>query len=155
MYEKILKKYQPDKDNLIYILHDIQDNDSQNYVSEEAVNEVSNYLNISQSHIYGVLTFYSMFSVKPRGKHIIRLCDSPPCFLKGSNKLYKKLSNILKIKNGQTTKDGKFTLELVACLGVCGNAPVAMINNEIYADLTEDKIEVIINKLNKGENNVS
>ena len=67
MYEKILKKYQPDKDNLIYILHDIQDNDSQNYVSEEAVNEVSNYLNISQSHIYGVLTFYSMFSVKPRG----------------------------------------------------------------------------------------
>ena len=155
MYEKILKKYQPDKDNLIYILHDIQDNDSQNYVSEEAVNEVSNYLNISQSHIYGVLTFYSMFSVKPRGKHIIRLCDSPPCFLKGSNKLYKKLSNILKIKNGQTTKDGKFTLELVACLGVCGNASVAMINNEITQILTEDKIEVIINKLNKGENNVS
>lgn len=155
MYENILNKYQPHKDNLIYILHDIQDNDSQNYVSEEAVNAVSNYLNISQSHIYGVLTFYSMFSVKPRGRNIIRLCDSPPCFLKGSNKLYKKLSKMLNVKNGQTTQDGKFTLELVACLGVCGNAPVAMINNDIYADLTEEKIEKIIKRIDKGDNNVS
>ncbi len=155
MYEDILKKYQPDKDNLIYILHDIQNNDPQNYVSEEAVKEVSEYLNISHSHIYGVLTFYSMFSVKPRGKHLIRLCDSPPCFLKGSNKLYKKMSKMLKVKNGQTTKDGKFTLELVACLGVCGNAPVAMIDNDIYADLTEDKIEEIINKIGEGDDNVS
>jgi len=152
VYENILKKFAPTKDNLIYILHEIQDNDPQNYVSETAVKETGEYLNLPLNHIYGVLTFYSMYSLKPRGKNVIRLCESPPCFLKGSEKIMKKLMNILELKNvGQTTEDGEFTLELCACLGVCGNAPVMMINEDVYGDLTEKKVETIITQIKGGK----
>ena len=144
MYEKIFAKYSPELENLIYILHDIQDENPQNYVSEEAVEAVSEYLDVPVSHIFGVLSFYTMYSTRPRGKNIIRLCESPPCFLKGSERILKKLREILEIKIGQTTDDGLFTLELCACLGVCGNAPVMMINEDVYGDLTEEKLEKII-----------
>lgn len=147
MYQEIFKKYQPTKDNLIHILHDIQDNDPNNYVSEEAVTSVSDYLKIPVNHIYGVLTFYTMYSTKPRGKHVIRLCESPPCFLKGCDNILDKLKNTLDIKTGETTSDGMFTLELCACLGLCGNAPVMMINDDFYGDLTDEKVEQIINKI--------
>jgi NADH-quinone oxidoreductase subunit E len=150
MYEKIFKKYSPEKENLIYILHDIQDAHPQNYVSEEAVQTVSTFLDIPVSHIYGVLTFYTMYSTKPRGKFVIRLCESPPCFLKGSEKILKKLREILNVKIGETTKDGLFTLELCACLGVCGNAPVMMINEDVYGDLNEEKLEKIILNIKRG-----
>lgn len=144
MYEKIFNNYSPEKENLIYILHDIQNSDPQNYVSEQAVQKISEYLNVPVSHIYGVLTFYTMYSTKPRGKNIIRLCESPPCFLKGSENILKKLYKILNVKVGETTEDGLFTLELCACLGVCGNAPAMMINDDVYGNLTEEKIEQII-----------
>ena len=144
MYEKIFAKYTPELENLIYILHDIQDENPQNYVSEEAAEAVSEYLDIPVSHIYGVLSFYTMYSTKPRGKYIIRLCESPPCFLKGSERILKKLRDILGVKIGHTTEDGLFTLELCACLGVCGNAPVMMINDDVYGDLTEEKVDKII-----------
>ena len=147
MYKEILNKYTPDQENLIYILHEVQDSHPQNYVPEDAVEEISSYLKISPAHIHGVLTFYSMFSTKPRGKNVIRLCESPPCFLKGSEKILRKLRDILNVKIGATTDDGLFTLELCACLGVCGNAPVMMINEDFYADLTEDKVEKIISDI--------
>lgn len=151
MYDDILKKYTPEKENLIYILHEIQDTHPQHYISEDAVEAVGNYLRIAPSHIYGVLTFYTMFSTKPRGTNIIRLCESPPCFLKGSDKIIVKLRQILGIKVGETTNDGLFTLEVCACLGVCGNAPVVMINEDVYGDLTEDKIVDIIEKIKGGQ----
>jgi NADH-quinone oxidoreductase subunit E len=151
MYEAIFAKYAPEKDNLIYILHEIQDQHPQQYISEEAVTKVAEYLSITPAHIYGVLTFYTMFSTKPRGKNIIRLCESPPCFLKGSETILRKLRELLDVKVGETTKDGMFTLELCACLGVCGNAPVMMINEDVYGDLTEAKLEKIIAEI-KGRN---
>lgn len=151
MYEAIFAKYAPEKDNLIYILHEIQDQHPQQYISEEAVTKVAEYLSITPAHIYGVLTFYTMFSTKPRGKNIIRLCESPPCFLKGSETILRKLRDLLDVKVGETTKDGMFTLELCACLGVCGNAPVMMINEDVYGDLTEAKVEKIIAEI-KGRN---
>ncbi len=151
MYEEIFKKYSPDKENLIYILHDIQDTHPQHYISEEAVTKVSEYLHVPVNHIYGVLTFYTMYSTKPRGKNIIRLCESPPCFMKGSEKIFKKLQRVLDVKEGGTTRDGLFTLELCACLGVCGNAPVMMINEDVYGDLTEEKVEKIIDRIRGGE----
>jgi NADH-quinone oxidoreductase E subunit len=147
MYDEILKKYEPKKENLIYILHEIQDNHPEQYIPEDAVMEVSRYLSIPSNHIYGVMTFYTMFSTKPRGKYIIRLCESPPCFLRGSENLLRKLRELLNIKLGETTPDKKFTLELCACLGVCGNAPVMMINEDVYGDLNEEKVEAIIEKL--------
>ena len=151
MYQKIFEKYSPKKENLIYILHDIQDANPQNYVSEEAVQAVSEFLNIPLSHIYGVLTFYTMYSTKPRGKNVVRLCESPPCFLKGSEKMLKKLREILGVRIGETSEDGLFTLELCACLGVCGNAPVMMINEDVYGDLTEEKVADILARLREGK----
>lgn len=151
MYKEICSKYAPTKDNLIYILHDIQDTHPQHYISEEAVQAVSEYLNVPANHIFGVLTFYSMYSTKPRGNNIIRLCESPPCYIKGSEAILRKLKILLGVEVGGTTKDGLFTLELVACLGVCGNAPVMMINNDVYGDLTDEKVEEIITKIRGGK----
>ena len=151
MYEKIFEKYTPTKDNLIYILHEIQDKHPQHYISEEAAEKVSEFLKIPKSHVQGVVTFYSMFSTKPRGKYIIRLCESPPCFLRGSEKVLHKLKEILNIDVNETTKNGKFTLELCACLGVCGNAPVMMINEELFGDLDEKKVEKIIKNYPGGQ----
>ncbi|HNT52453.1 MAG TPA: NADH-quinone oxidoreductase subunit NuoE [Candidatus Syntrophosphaera sp.] len=150
MYLDICKKYAPDKDNLIYILHEIQDTHPQHYISEEAVQVVADYLKVPPNHIFGVLTFYTMYSTKPRGANIIRLCESPPCYIKGSDNILRKLKTILGVNTGETTKDGLFTLELCACLGVCGNAPVMMINNDVYGDLTEEKVEEIIERIARG-----
>lgn len=151
MYEEIFQKYAPEKENLIYILHEIQDSDPQHYISETAVEKVADYLRLDPAHIFGVLTFYTMFSTKPRGKNIIRLCESPPCFHRGSEKMLRKLIDLLQVKVGDTTADGLFTLELCACLGVCGNAPVMMINEDVYGDLTEEKLEKIIASYKGGE----
>ena len=150
MYREICSKYAPDKDNLIYILHEIQNSHPQHYISEEAVQTVAEYLGVPANHIYGVLTFYTMYSTKPRGQNIIHLCESPPCYIKGSENILHKLMTLLDIEVGETTKDGCFTLELCACLGVCGNAPVMMINNDVYGDLTEEKVEEIIEKVRRG-----
>ena len=150
MYEQIFGKYAPKKENLIYILHEIQDHHPQHYISEEAIGIVAEYLSISVSHIQGVITFYTMFSTKPRGKNIIRLCEAPPCFLKGSETILRQLREHLQVKIGETTADGLFTLELCACLGVCGNAPVMMINDDVYGDLTEAKVTNIIASYREG-----
>ncbi|MDD3142700.1 MAG: NADH-quinone oxidoreductase subunit NuoE [Candidatus Cloacimonetes bacterium] len=150
MYKEICAKYTPDKDNLIQILHEIQDTHPQHYISEEAVQAVAEYLNLPPNHIYGVLTFYTMYSTKPRGSNIIRLCESPPCYIKGSENILRKLQTLLGVETGETTKDGVFTLELCACLGVCGNAPVMMINNDVYGDLTEERVEEIIARIRRG-----
>lgn len=149
MYKEICSKYAPSKDNLIYILHEIQDTHPQHYISEDAVQAVAEYLNITANHIYGVLTFYSMYSTKPRGRNIIRLCESPPCYIKGSDNILRKLKVELGVDVGGTSKDGDFTLELCACLGVCGNAPVMMINDDVYGDLTEEKVEEILEKVRR------
>ena len=147
MIQEICQKYAPRKDNLIQILHEIQDQDPQHYISPEAVDIVAEYLKIPVNHIYGVLTFYTMYSTKPRGKNIIRLCESPPCYIKGSDNMLRKMKILLGINVGETTKDGLFTLEFTSCLGVCGNAPVMMINDDVYGDLTEEKVEEIIEKI--------
>jgi len=147
MIKEICQKYAPRKDNLIQILHEIQDQDPQHYISPEAVDTVAEYLDIPVNHIYGVLTFYTMYSTKPRGKSIIRLCESPPCYIKGSDNMLRKLKVLLGINIGETTKDGLFTLEFTSCLGVCGNAPVMMINDDVYGDLTEEKVEEIIERI--------
>ena len=147
MIQEVCQKYAPRKDNLIQILHEIQGQDPQHYISPEAVDIVAEYLKIPVNHIYGVLTFYTMYSTKPRGKNIIRLCESPPCYIKGSENMLRKMKILLGINVGETTKDGLFTLEFTSCLGVCGNAPVMMINDDVYGDLTEEKVEEIIEKI--------
>jgi NADH-quinone oxidoreductase subunit E len=150
MYEAIFAKYAPTKDNLIYILHEIQNAHPQHYISAEAVEKVGEYLHVPVNHIYGVLTFYTMYSIKPRGRNLVRLCESPPCYLKGSDNILAVFKEALGIKVGETTSDGMFTLEKCACLGVCGNAPVCMINEDLYGDLTKERVLAIIEKIRGG-----
>jgi NADH:ubiquinone oxidoreductase subunit E len=145
--EEILLKYQPQKENLLQILHEIQDTHPQQYLAKSDLLKVAKYLNISMSAVYGVVGYYSMFSTIPRGKYIIRLCDSPICNMFDSKLIAKKLKDLLKIEVNQTTADGLFTLEMSECLGLCGNKPSMMINKETYTELDENNIELIINNL--------
>ncbi len=144
--DDILKKFEPAKDNLIGILHELQDANPNNYLSAEDMKEAASFLNTSLSHVFGVATYYSMFSVKPRGKYIIRVCNSPVCNMIGSDSLIEKLKVLLDVEVGETTKDALFTLELTACLGRCSDAPSIMINREIYGRVNSDQLKSIINK---------
>lgn len=142
--ELIFQKYENKPENILLILHEIQSLNPRKYLTEEDLKEVSQKLNLPYSFVYGVASFYTMFSLKPRGKYIIRVCESPPCHLSGSESILTELKNILKVDIGETTPDNLFTLELTSCLGVCGVAPAIMINDEVYGNLTTEKIREII-----------
>lgn len=148
---EILNRYEPKLDNLLYILHDIQDANTYNYVTEDDLIDVAEYLNVPYSKVYGTATFYSMYSQKPRGRHVIRLCDSPPCHLMGSIDVLDMLKQKLGIEVGQTTPDLLFTLETAECLGVCGVAPAIMIDETVYGNLTPKKVERILNQYREGK----
>ena len=142
--DAILKKFEPRADNILYILHELQDNNEQHYLAQEDIKMCSDYLNLPYSFVHGVATFYTMFSLEPRGRYIIRLCESPPCHLMGSGSLLDYLKEKLKVDVGQTTPDGLFTLELTSCLGVCGVAPALMLNEETIGKLTPEKVDAVL-----------
>ncbi len=147
--EAILKKFKPTLDNILYILHDLQDNNPQHYLDKNDIITCADYLNVPYSYVHSVASFYTMFSLKPRGRNIIRLCDSPPCHLMGSKSLLDYLKGTLNVNLGETTKDGMFTLETTSCLGVCGVAPAMMLNDEMFGNLTPEKVDSILGKRRK------
>jgi NADH-quinone oxidoreductase subunit E len=114
------------------------------YLSKEDLQAAADYVGCTYSFIHGVATFYSMFSLVPRGKYIIRVCSSPACHLKGATNVINILREKLNVEVGKTTQDGLFTLETASCLGACCAAPALMINDEIYGHLDEKKIDEII-----------
>ena len=147
----ILQKYEAKEENILYILHDLQDASEENRLTSEDLKEVAAYVGVPLSRINGVVSFYSMFSTRPRGKYIIRLCQSPPCFIKGSVNVYEELKGQLNISENETTEDGLFTLEFSSCLGVCGLAPAMMINDDVYGNLTEERVTEILNNYRRLE----
>lgn len=114
----------------------------QNYIAEE--------LDIPVTDVYGVATFYSQFSLKPKGKYRVGVCLGTACYVKGAQKVLDELSEVLEVDVGATTEDGTFTLEATRCLGACGLAPVIMINDDVYGRLTPDDIPEIIEKYKKA-----
>ena len=131
------------KDNLLLpMLEEIQARFG--YISEANAHYLSKKIGIPFSRIYGVITFYEMLYTEPKGKYIIRICNSPSCYLNGSLSLIKFLTLLLKIKSGETTKNKKFSLEIVSCIGCCDKAPAMMINDKVYGNLDEKKIRKII-----------
>lgn len=144
--EAILKKYEPVSDNLLLILHDLQNSHPHHYLQQEDLDRVARYLNTTQAQIFGVVEYYSMFSMTPRGRYIVRLCISPVCRLMGGIDILHELEKILDIRNGATTPDGLFTLEHSECLGHCDKAPVLMINEEVYGHMTLEKINALIDE---------
>jgi NADH-quinone oxidoreductase subunit E len=142
--EEILRIYERKLENLLSILHDIQDKNPEHYLTEEDLKKVADYLNVTFSFVYSVASFYTMYSFEPRGKYVVRVCKSPPCHLMGSSSIAQELKKVLGINFGETTKDRLFTLEYSSCLGVCGVAPAMMINEEVFGNLTPKKITEII-----------
>lgn len=127
---------------LIPVLHEVQG--LYGYLPEEILKIVSEELNISMSEIYGVATFYSIFSLKPKGKNVIRVCLGTACYVKGSQLLLDKLSEELEVEVGMTTADGNFTLESTRCIGACGLAPAIMVNDKVYGRLVAADIKNIL-----------
>ncbi len=148
--EAVLRKFEPRLHNILYILHELQDSNPRHYVAKEDIEACAEYLNVPHSYVHGVTTFYTMFSLKPRGRHVITLCDSPPCHLMGSTSVLDHLKKKLGIGVGETTADGVFTLETASCLGVCGVAPAIMINDEMYGKLTPERVDGILEERRKG-----
>ncbi len=138
-------------DKLIEILLKIQNVSDSHYVSEEELKIVSDCLGVPLSKVYGVATFYSMLSTKKRGKYVIQICNSAPCYLANSKNVVKAFEKILDIKIGEVTEDGIFSLEYTSCIGACDIAPAVKINDEIYGNLDEEKIKEIIINLRKEE----
>jgi len=145
--EKLFLEYKPVKDNLIQMLNEIQEH--YGYVPMEAQKEISEFLNIPMAEIYGVITFYSRFSLQPKGKYSISVCLGTACFVKGSQKIMDRLLERLKIQVGQTTPDGKFTIEETRCVGACGLAPVFTVNGEVYGKATVQKLDQVLDELMK------
>lgn len=129
---------------LIPILHEAQE--LLGYIPEEVQKRISEVLNIPPAKIYGVATFYSRFTLNPRGQYTINVCLGTACYVKDAKGIIERLEKELNVKSGGTTEDGKFTLEATRCLGCCGLAPVMMINDDVYGKLVPDDIPDILKK---------
>ena len=142
---KIFEIYLPDKDNLIQILNEVQD--EYGYIPEFAQELISKHLNIPKAEIYGVITFYSRFTLEPKGKYTFGVCLGTACYVKGSQKIIDRLQERLKIEAGQTTNDGLFSIDKTRCVGACGLAPVFTVNGEVYGKATVKQLDEVLDKL--------
>ena len=137
----ILSRYS-DRSDLIAALEDVQD--AFGYVSEDHMRAIEQTMKIPLVDIYGVVTFYSAFKLKASGKHLIKVCSGTACHVKRSDLIHDYLEEKLSIKDKETTPDGKFTLESVNCLGACAYAPTMMIDEEVFGQLTREKVDKIL-----------
>ena len=142
---EICKKYSGENTPLMMILSDIQK--TYGYIPLEAQEIISEQTGISVAEIYGVVTFYSFFSLKPKGKNIIGVCLGTACYVKGAQQVIDKFCEILKIRPGETTEDGLFTIDAVRCLGACAIAPAVSVNGKIFAKVSVSDIQGIIDDL--------
>lgn len=143
--KEVLSELKGKRDELITVLQKVQEKEG--YLSNETLARVAEEMDIPFTEVYGVVTFYNFFKLKPGGKHLIRVCRGTACHVKGSSGLYEHLKKKLDVEDKGTTKDGKFTLSSVNCLGMCSLAPCMMIDEEVYSKLDKKKIDEIISKL--------
>ena len=149
--EEIINSYGAKKSNLIAILQKVQE--EFRYLPVEALEYIGNKIEeLSPATVYGVATFYAQFSLEPKGKYEIKVCDGTACHVRGSMPVLDAIRNKLNLKEGKlTSENGLFSLETVSCLGACGLAPVVMINEKVYPQMTSDAISIVIDTLLKEE----
>lgn len=140
----IIAEHKDDKGALMPIMQKAQD--IYGYLPIEVQSIISNEMNIPLEKIYGIATFYSQFSLNPKGKYVISICLGTACYVKGAGDIYNKLEELLNISDGECTPDGKFSLDSCRCIGACGLAPVMMINDDVYGKITVDDVEGILAK---------
>ncbi len=150
--EKIIERYQDEKTPLMMILSDIQN--EYGYIPLEVQELVSEKTGIPVAEIYGVVTFYSFFSLTPKGKYVVGVCLGTACYVKGSQQVLDKFAELLNIKPGQTTEDGLFTLDALRCIGACGIAPALTINGKVYPKVAIADVAKIVEEYRSlgGEN---
>ncbi len=148
---EICDRYANDKTPLMMILSDIQK--EYGYIPLEVQELVSEKTGISVAEIYGVVTFYSFFSLTPKGKYVIGVCLGTACYVKGAQQIVDKFSEIIGIKAGETSADGLFTLDALRCIGACGIAPAVTINGKVYPKLTVDAVPKIVEEYKAMEAN--
>ena len=130
------------REDLLILLEEAQNKFG--YLSGECLTEIADSLGLSISKVYGVATFYSFLSTKPLGRNVVKVCKCLPCFLKNNHAAIESVEREIGIKPGETTPDGKFSFELINCIGACDKAPAMMINNDVYGDLTPRKVSKIL-----------
>lgn len=143
---KVITEHKDDKGALMPILQKAQG--IYGYLPVEVQTMISNELNVPLEKIYGIVTFYSQFSLNPKGKYNVSVCLGTACYVKGAGDLFDKLKIMLDVSDGGCTPDGKFSLESCRCIGACGLAPVLTINEDVYGKLTVDDLEGILTKYN-------
>lgn len=142
--DKILKRYRKDKSSIIQVMQDI--NDEFRYLPCEAVTYAAEKLGVPKTKAFSIATFYKAFSLKPRGKVVIKICKGTACHIRGAEQLSDELVRQLKIKPGETTKDLGFTIEEVNCVGACAMAPVVVVDEKYHGEVGVDTIKEIIGK---------
>jgi NADH-quinone oxidoreductase E subunit len=140
--EEVFGKFDGNRSDLIPVLQSIQDR--LGYLPEEAMSKTARFLNIAESSVYGVATFYSQFYLTPQGRHKVKVCQGTACHVRGSEAITKAVSNLLGIKPGETSKDFEFTVERVACFGACAIAPVVVIDEKVYGNMTPEKTTKVL-----------
>jgi len=145
--DSILNKDEPQADarsKLIQVLHHAQG--IFGYLPEEVQEWIAGKLSISPAEVFGVVSFYSYFTMKPRGKYKISVCTGTACYVKGAQSLLEALEDELGLKTGETSADMRFSIDILRCIGACGIAPVMLINGKAYGNLTPDQVRIIIKK---------
>ncbi len=141
---KILDKYNNDKSYMIAILQDLQE--EAGYLKKDDLFEISDKLDVPVADVYRVATFFRAFSLTPRGKNIVSVCLGTACHVRGGDKVLAELEENLKIKPGETTNDGNFTLETVNCLGACALGPVVVVNSKYYGNVIPRNVKNILSE---------
>lgn len=142
--KEVCSQYNHDKGELINVLHSAQG--IFGYLPAEVQEVVAQELNVSVAHVYGVVTFYSFFSMLPKGEHPISICMGTACYVRGAEKVLDEFKRQLKVKVGETTPDGKFSLSCLRCVGACGLAPVVTVGEKVYGRVSPDDVKRILNE---------
>ena len=142
---ELADQYGRTRESLLPIMQGVVSRDK--YLSKEAMIEIARELEIATAEVFGTASFYAFLDTKPRGKYVIRVCQTITCEMKGKKEIIHTLENLLKIKVGETNSSGRFTLLTTNCLGWCHKAPAMLINDEVYTDLTTEKVKEIIGEL--------
>lgn len=147
---EVLEKYRYAKENLIQIMLEVQKLSGKNYLPQEWVEYVAKALEMPVNKVYGVITFYAMFNLEPKGKNLIEVCKSGPCHVAGSKNIIQMLEQELGIQPGEITPDGLFSVELSSCFGACDVSPAIKIGEKVYGHLTQESLKDIINSYREG-----
>ena len=147
--DAIVHKHNVEAGAVIPVLQEIQE--TYGYVPPVAIQRIAENMNVPASEVFGIVTFYAQFRLQPLGKNLIKVCHGTACHLCGAEMVAERLAQVIGAKEGETSQDGMFTVERVACLGCCSLAPCIMVNGETYGRLTPEAIDKIVNEIRKKE----